>query len=113
MWLGELRIRDKPIIPEGTRMLDGLYYISEGGGKWINIGDPNLTDRGLKYLTNMKSLNHLTITDGDFTDAGLRHMENLKALGYVNITSANAFSNAALQRFRNRLPNCQYFKVVP
>lgn len=34
---GELRIRDRPLIPEGTGMLDGLYYISEGGGNWINI----------------------------------------------------------------------------
>jgi len=34
---GELRIRDKPLIPEGARMLDGLYYISEGGGNWINM----------------------------------------------------------------------------
>jgi len=34
---GELRIRDRPLIPEGARMLDGLYYISEGGEDWINI----------------------------------------------------------------------------
>lgn len=34
---GELRIRDRPLIPEGARMLDGLYYISEGGENWINI----------------------------------------------------------------------------
>jgi len=34
---GELRIRDRPLIPEGAGMLDGLYYISEGGGNWTNI----------------------------------------------------------------------------
>jgi hypothetical protein len=34
---GELRIRDRPIIPEGARMLDGLYYIREGGEDWINM----------------------------------------------------------------------------
>jgi len=34
---GELRIRDKPLVPEGAKMLDGLYYISEGGGDWINM----------------------------------------------------------------------------
>jgi len=34
---GELRIRDKPLIPEGARMLDGLYYISEGGEDWIKV----------------------------------------------------------------------------
>lgn len=34
---GELRIRDRPLIPEGARMLDGLYYISEGGEDWTNI----------------------------------------------------------------------------
>ncbi len=92
----------------GAAYLKGLANIER-----INIGGPNLTDQGLRYLANMKSLNHLTITDGEFTDAGLRHLENLKALRYVNISSANAFSNAALQRFRNKLPNCQYFKVVP
>jgi len=34
---GELRIRDRPLIPEGARMLDGLYYISEGGEDWIKV----------------------------------------------------------------------------
>lgn len=42
------------------------------------FGGPDLTDKGLSYLTNMKKLNHLKIT-GAFSDEGLRHLEGLKA----------------------------------
>jgi len=60
----------------------------------------------------MKKLDHLTLT-GDITDEGLRHLEGLKELRYLNITSESAFSNEALDRLRNSLPNVQVFRVVP
>ncbi|MHC4639336.1 MAG: leucine-rich repeat domain-containing protein, partial [Planctomycetota bacterium] len=79
---------------------------------WLGISGANLTDDGLKYLTNMRRLNNLSITgNGNFTDNGLRYLEGLKALGSLKITSKNNFSRAALVRLRKNLPNLHTFQV--
>lgn len=89
----------------GIAHLAGLTFLER-----FNIGGPNLTDDGLKYLAHMKNLNHLTIL-GDFTDQGLRHLEGFKALHYLRIYSAQNFSQKALKRLRDNLPHLIMFQA--
>lgn len=78
----------------------------------LNINGPGITNKGLSYLTQMKKLNHLTLT-GNFTDEGLRHLEGLKALSLLRIYSSDNFSPAALQQLKNSLPNLQVLNADP
>jgi peroxiredoxin len=74
----------------------------------LGIGSPYLTDNALSNFTNMKKLDSLTIT-GNFTDDGLRYLEQLKALQHLKIYSANSFSPIALQRLQDNLPSLSSF----
>ena len=103
-----LQINPHDFSDKGMPYLAGLANMER-----LIIGGPGLTDEGLKFLSNMKKINQLTISDGNFTDMGLRHIEGLQLLHYLSITSANAFSNDALQRLRNNLPNLWYCRIVP
>ncbi|UCD50849.1 MAG: hypothetical protein JSW27_25405 [Phycisphaerales bacterium] len=83
----------------------------------LNLGGSGLTDEGLKHLTNMKKLDLLSITGpfdagklnwssgGHFTDEALRTLERFKQLTLLEIYSDSTFSDAAVQRLREALPN--------
>jgi thiol-disulfide isomerase/thioredoxin len=101
------------------RWLQGIRGIGDAGIAHLagltslerfNIGGPNLTDDGLKYLAHMKHLNHLSLA-GDFTDQGLRHLEGFKALHFLRIYSAQNFSQEALQHLRDNLPHLTSFRA--
>lgn len=64
-----------------------------------------LTDEGLKQIGTMKTLKDLYL-HGSFTDAGLRHLEHLSSLSTFMLTSDTKLSSAALDRLRQKLPNC-------
>ena len=82
-----------------------------------------MTDAGLKYLRNMKKLNHLSIlsgfdedkrdygSGGDITDEGFRQLEELKQLRFLNVYSDNALSDAALRRLWKELPNLSTLRI--
>jgi len=106
--LKSLQINPHDFSDKGMPYLAGLTNMER-----LIIGGPGLTDQGLKFLSNMKKINQLTISDGNFTDMGLRHIEGLPLLHHLSITSANAFSNTALQRLHNNLPDLWYCRIVP
>jgi beta-lactamase regulating signal transducer with metallopeptidase domain/peroxiredoxin/Leucine-rich repeat (LRR) protein len=117
----QFRDEDVACLAKLTRLrwLQGIRGIGDAGMAHLagltslerfNIGGPDLTDDGLKYLAHMKNLNHLTIT-GDFTDQGLRHLDGLKALSLLRIYSANNFSQEALKRLRDNLPHLAMFQA--
>ncbi|NQT83537.1 hypothetical protein HQ563_10955 [bacterium] len=91
----------------GFKYLAGLTSL-----EFLNVGGRRITDRGLRYLANMRNLWHLRLR-GDFTDQGLRYLEGLEGLSILSLTSENAFSKRALNRLRNSLPSLQTFNVVP
>jgi len=106
--LKSLSIGPRNFTDKGMAYLAGLTNMER-----LGIGGPNLTDQGLKCLANMKKLWSLSLSDGYFTEEGLRYLEGFKRLRYLSIPSANAFSNAALRRLRENLPNLQTLKVIP
>jgi len=96
----------------------GLVYLAGlTNMERLGIGGSGLTDKGLKHLMNMKKLNHLSILSGfdvdkrdygnggDITDEGLRQLGELKQLSFLNIYSDSDFSDAALRRLWEELPN--------
>jgi len=86
----------------GTSHLAGLTELDR-----LSVGGPQLTDTTLSYLSNMKKLKTLHVT-GNFTDQGLRHLEGLDSLESLRIYPSRDFSQSALQRLRDRLPNLRY-----
>jgi Leucine-rich repeat (LRR) protein len=117
------RDEDLACLAKFTRLkwLQGVWGISDVGMahlagltsmERLSVGGPGLTDKGMAYLANMKNLDNLSVT-GDFTDEGLRCLETLTGLRSLNITSEGAFTNAALNRLRRRLPNLQTLNVIP
>jgi Leucine-rich repeat (LRR) protein len=90
----------------GTSHLAGLTELD-----WLSIGGPQLTDTTLSYLSKMEKLKTLQIT-GNFTDQGLRHLEGPYSLDYLWIHPSRDFSQSALQRLRDRLPNLRYLDAV-
>jgi hypothetical protein len=83
----------------GTSYLAGLTELER-----LTVGGPQLSNTTLSSLSSMKKLKILHIT-GSFTDQGLRHLEGLDSLEYLNINPRREFSQSALQRLHDRLPN--------
>jgi len=103
----QLGPHESAISDAGIKHLAGLTSL-----RFLNAGGRHLTDRGLRYLGNMRNLWHLRIT-GDFTNRGLRYLEPLERLSILSITSDNAFTSRALDRLRRKLPSLQNLNVVP
>ncbi|GAJ23719.1 unnamed protein product, partial [marine sediment metagenome] len=51
------------------------------------------------------------INGGKITDKGLRYLGELKMLRFLNIYSDNTFSTAALQSLQQKLPNLFYLMI--
>jgi hypothetical protein len=94
-----------------------LYLASLTNIDRLGLGGAGLTDEGLKHLANLKKLNLLNILGrfdenkgnwgpgGHITDKGLGYLEDFKQLSYVEICSDSNFSNEAVQRLYEQLPN--------
>jgi hypothetical protein len=107
-----LQIGPRNFTDKGLANLAGLTNM-----ELLGIGGSDLTDEGLKHLTGMRKLNHLSIlsgydrdkrdygSGGNITDEGLRQLGKLKQLQFLDIYSDNDFSDAALRRLWNELPN--------
>jgi len=107
-----LQIGPRNFTDQGMLYLAGLTNIDR-----LGLGGAGLTDEGLKRLANLKKLDLLTIlgkfdsnignwtSGGHITDKGLSYLENFKQLSYVEIYSDSNFSNEAIHRLYEQLPN--------
>jgi hypothetical protein len=50
---------------------------------------------------------------GNITDRGLRHLERLKSLQMLYLWTPNELSRAALDRLKNSLPALHFLMVMP
>lgn len=98
--------------------------------EWLLFGGDTISDKGLSYLSNLKTLTRLQLgqanlpTDacidhfqgldklfeltlnGKFTDAGLEGIGNLKSIQVLNLISyGKSFSPTAKQKLYDNLPN--------
>ncbi|MBN1359279.1 MAG: hypothetical protein JW993_01750 [Sedimentisphaerales bacterium] len=110
--LGDLQIGPRDYTNAGLASLAGL-----AGLRRLSIGGSRLTDEGLQHLANMKELYHLQVlsgfdrdkpgyvSGGHITDQGLRFLERFQRLNFLEIYSDGDFSDAALRRLQEALPN--------
>ena len=107
-----LQIGPRDYTDAGLAHLSGLTNMER-----LNLGGSGLTDEGLEHLADMKKLDLLSITGpfdggkrdwssgGHFTDEALRTLEQFKQLTLLEVYSDTAFSEAAVRRLREALPN--------
>lgn len=113
-----LQIGPRDFTDQGMLHLAGLTNIDR-----LGLGGAGLTDEGLKRLANLKKLDLLNITGrfdekrgtwgpgGHITDKGLGYLENFKGLVYVEIYSDSTFSDEAVQRLWDQLPNLYHLNL--
>lgn len=64
---------------------------------WLRLSGTELTDKGLRNLSGLKSLKRLFLDNTDITDTGILQLKGLKDLEYLNLT-ATAVSAGGLQK---------------
>lgn len=122
---GLKKLKHLEVGPRTRKFSDlGLSYLAgltEMG--LLDVGGSGVTNEGIKYLTNMKKLYHLTITGGwdmnkrafisggNITEEGLRYLGQIKSLMYLNIAADKDFSPAAVRRLRRELPRLKFLKI--
>ncbi|MBN2183388.1 MAG: hypothetical protein JW715_15870 [Sedimentisphaerales bacterium] len=90
----------------------GMTYLSSlSNMERLVIGGNGLTDEGLKDLADMENLNLLSITSNNLSNEGLRYLGELKSLRLLDISSGTDFSDAALYRLQNELPELTRLRI--
>jgi Leucine-rich repeat (LRR) protein len=102
--LTSLQVSHGGITNEGLKNLAGLTNLYN-----LSVGGERVTDDGLLYLANMNKLFSLSIS-GNFTDRALQHLERLPTLGVLDIMEGANFSPAAVQQFRQNMPELMTFR---
>ncbi len=113
-----LQIGPRNFTDQGMLYLAGLTNIDR-----LGLGGAGLTDEGLKRLANLKKLDLLNITGrfdknkgdwspgGHITDKGLGYLEAFQRLVFVEIYSDSNFSDEAVQRLWEQLPNLYHVNL--
>ena len=113
-----LQIGPRNFTDQGMLYLAGLTNIDR-----LGLGGAGLTDEGLKRLANLKKLDLLTIQGrfdksignwgpgGHITDKGLGYLEAFQRLVFVEIYSDTTFSEEAVQRLYQQLPNLYHLNL--
>lgn len=69
-----------------------------GRVKWLEVAhSPDLSDRGVRALARMKSLEDLTLMGSAITDEGLEHLGGLKRLRVLNILDLGTIDSAEVK----------------
>jgi beta-lactamase regulating signal transducer with metallopeptidase domain/peroxiredoxin len=121
--VGNLRDQDLPGFANCTNMRNlqighksqfsnaGLSYLSNlNSVERLSISGKGITDEGLIHLTNMKQLKSLWLK-GNLTDKGLKKLGKMKSLHTVSVTTESKISTKATKQLYNILPNVIQFNV--
>ncbi|CAI5977879.1 unnamed protein product [Closterium sp. NIES-65] len=68
--------------------LTGLRCLEQGSAATTDAGLEGVTDSGLKYLSNMKSLERLSLKNASITAAGMKWLTGLTSLQKVGTLSS-------------------------
>jgi hypothetical protein len=95
----------------------GMHYLSRiknlGYLNIANFGRPQITDDGIRHITNMKKLYRLRVKGGSFTNKALEYVEELPSLYWLELTSDTAFSRNAVRRFIKRNRDFERLQLMP
>ncbi len=116
--LRDLQIGPRDYTDGGLASLSGLTGLQR-----LSIGGSHLTDDGLKHLAGMDKLYFLQVlsgfdrskpgyvSGGNITDDGLRLLETFERLSFIEIYSDDDFSDVALRRLQQALPNLTTLRI--
>ncbi len=101
------------------------FGISDAGMKYLSdlknleflsiqcLREESITDDGIKQLASLPNLYRLVIKDGHFTDKALEYLSGMPALNNLELTSDFAFSNKAIESFQTKNPNIEHLELIP
>lgn len=90
----------KQITDEGLKYLSNLEKL-----QYLNLDDTNITDVGLKYLKNLKSLKELDLFYTKVTDKGIQELASVKSLTLLMLHGTKV-TQKGIDELKKKLPNC-------
>jgi hypothetical protein len=102
----------------GTGIDDtGMNYLSRiqnlGYLNIASFGRTQITDDGIRYITNMNKLYRLRVKTGSFTDKALEYINEIPSLYWLELTSDTAFSRNAVRRFIQKNRDFNRLQLMP
>ena len=67
----------------------------------------NVTDKGLHYISKLKSLEQLNLRGAKITDEGLQQLSKIHGLNWISLQGCNV-PEQSLQRLKKKLPGLQW-----
>jgi KAP family P-loop domain/Leucine Rich repeat len=78
--------------------------------KVLDLGDGDITNADLMYLSKLTSLQRLGLRGTQITDEGLRHLANLTSLRSLWLAGTSKLSKQAVAKLRLELPKTQIYE---
>ena len=103
--LRELALLDCPIDDSGICNLKGLSL------NWLDLRRPAITDRGIEAISDMATLEHLTLNDTAITDQAFVTMAKLQNLRLIAVAADPNITGSALKEI-SALKNLQSLSLV-
>lgn len=82
--------------------------MQHSGLQGLNINDTKVTDDGMIYLKELRSLEMILMDNTQITDAGLRHLKKLTNLESLQLRGTQITAEG-VKRFNETLPNCKIY----
>lgn len=89
-------------------MIQNLGYLNI-----TNFGRTQITDEGIRYITNMNKLYRLRIKSGILTDKALEYIKEIPSLYWLELTSNTTFSRNAVRRFIHKHRDFNQLQLEP
>lgn len=100
--LRELSLRKLDIRDDDLRYISDLKRL-----EWLSLESENFSDAGMEYVVQHKLLRSVSISGG-ITDAGLKKLLPLSALEFVRLDE-HKVSKVAIDEFMKNRPDCEVF----
>jgi len=68
----------------------------------------DVTDEGLKYISELKSLEQLSLCGAKITDEGLQQLSKIPGLKWISLQGCNV-TEQSLLRLKKKLPALRWF----
>jgi hypothetical protein len=68
----------------------------------------NVTDKGLHYISKLKSLEQLNLRGAKITDEGLQQLSKINGLKWISLQGCNV-PEQSLQRLKKKLPALRWY----
>ncbi len=99
----DLKLDRTQITDSGLKELTNMRNLTE-----IGLQDTKITDSGLKELTKLQKLTTLGLSDTKITDEGLKEVAKLQELALLTLRGPQV-TKAGVAELKKALPNCRIY----